>query len=123
MVVPAQNPLFVGVGGSRRELKNQSDKNIAFKVKTVSTASTILNCFRFASHPSHWFQLVFPPNSNFSAQAQFGMIPAFGKSTITLDRTVSPQILCIQATRKLTENASERKISGREDDSPVRGYG
>ncbi|KAK6752675.1 hypothetical protein RB195_003842 [Necator americanus] len=31
MVVPSQNPLFVGIGGSRRELRSNSDRKIAFK--------------------------------------------------------------------------------------------
>ncbi|VDO59049.1 unnamed protein product [Haemonchus placei] len=35
MVVPSQNPLFIGSGGSKRELKNQSDKNIAFRVSFI----------------------------------------------------------------------------------------
>ncbi|XGW27486.1 hypothetical protein V3C99_007807 [Haemonchus contortus] len=61
MVVPSQNPLFIGSGGSKRELKNQSDKNIAFR-------------------------LIFPPGSNFSATSQFGMIPAYGKSFVEFRR-------------------------------------
>ncbi|VDM81189.1 unnamed protein product [Strongylus vulgaris] len=61
MVVPSQNPLFVGSGGSRRELKNNSDRKIAFK-------------------------LVFPPNSNYSAKETYGTIPELGKATITLMR-------------------------------------
>ncbi|KAK6752677.1 hypothetical protein RB195_003842 [Necator americanus] len=61
MVVPSQNPLFVGIGGSRRELRSNSDRKIAFK-------------------------LVFPPNSNYSAQETFGVIPELGKVTILLTR-------------------------------------
>ncbi|KAK5967728.1 MSP domain-containing protein [Trichostrongylus colubriformis] len=61
MVIPAQTPMFVGTGESRRELKSQSEKNIAFK-------------------------LVFPPGSNYSATTQFGSIPPFGKTTIVLTR-------------------------------------
>ncbi|ETN75487.1 hypothetical protein NECAME_12335 [Necator americanus] len=63
MVVPSQNPLFVGIGGSRRELRSNSDRKIAFK-------------------------LVFPPNSNYSAQETFGVIPELGKVTILLTRAV-----------------------------------
>ncbi|KAL6737611.1 hypothetical protein Aduo_011238 [Ancylostoma duodenale] len=61
MVVPSQNPLFVGTGESRRELKNNSDRKLAFK-------------------------LVFPPNSNYSAKDTYGVIPELGKATIILTR-------------------------------------
>ncbi|RCN42019.1 hypothetical protein ANCCAN_12006 [Ancylostoma caninum] len=42
MVVPTQNPLFVGTGESRRELKNNSDRKIAFKnCKCVEEKMTV----------------------------------------------------------------------------------
>ncbi|VDL71527.1 unnamed protein product [Nippostrongylus brasiliensis] len=61
MIVPAQNPTFVGTGESRRELKSQSDKNLAFK-------------------------LVFQPGSNFMTSTPFGTIAPLGKATIVLTR-------------------------------------
>ncbi|KAK6043389.1 hypothetical protein COOONC_19105 [Cooperia oncophora] len=60
-ILPAQNPLFVGTGESRRELRSQSEKNVAFK-------------------------LVFQPGSNFSTSTPIGMIPPFGKTTVVLSR-------------------------------------